>query len=102
MARNERRAGWMPAAWSTGVLARLCRDTRGNTLAIVAASLVPLTAMIGSGLDMSRAYLAQNRLQLHLQMWGAIYVLAFIGAAATLLITVAERFALHWHSSQRD
>ena len=44
----------------------------------------------------------QNRLQLHLQMWGAIYVLAFIGAAATFLITVAERFALHWHSSQRE
>jgi NitT/TauT family transport system permease protein len=44
----------------------------------------------------------QNRLQLHLQMWGAIYVLAFIGATATFLITVAERFALHWHSSQRE
>jgi len=44
----------------------------------------------------------QNRLQLHLQMWGAIYVLAFIGATATFLITLAERFALHWHSSQRE
>jgi NitT/TauT family transport system permease protein len=45
---------------------------------------------------------AQNRLQLHLQMWGAIFVLAFIGAAATFLLTVSERFVLHWHSSQRD
>ncbi len=45
---------------------------------------------------------AQNRLQAHLQMWGAIFVLGFIGAAATALITFAERFALHWHSSQRE
>jgi len=47
----------------TGLLARLARDIAGNTLAIMAASLIPLTAMIGSGVDMSRAYLAQNRLQ---------------------------------------
>ena len=46
-----------------GVLRRLARDKAGNTLAIVAAALIPLTAMIGSGVDMSRAYMAKARLQ---------------------------------------
>lgn len=46
-----------------GVLVRLARDTRGNTLAIVGAALVPLAAMIGSGVDMARAYMAKTRLQ---------------------------------------
>lgn len=46
-----------------GWLARLLKDTRGNTLAIVGAALIPLTAMIGSGVDMSRAYMAKTRLQ---------------------------------------
>jgi len=46
-----------------GFLGRLRRDMRGNTLAIVGAALVPLTAMIGSGVDMSRAYMAKTRLQ---------------------------------------
>lgn len=46
-----------------GWLARLLKDTRGNTLAIVGAALIPLSAMIGSGVDMSRAYMAKTRLQ---------------------------------------
>jgi len=46
-----------------GFLTRLVRDARGNTLAIVAAAMIPLTAMIGSGIDMSRAYMAKTRLQ---------------------------------------
>ena len=46
-----------------GVLRRLARDARGNTLAIVGAALVPLAGMIGSGVDMSRAYMAKTRLQ---------------------------------------
>jgi Flp pilus assembly protein TadG len=46
-----------------GLLTRLRRDSRGNTLAIVGAALIPLTAMIGSGVDMSRAYMAKTRLQ---------------------------------------
>ena len=45
------------------MLVRLLNDSRGNTLAIVAAALVPLTAMIGSGVDASRAYMAKTRLQ---------------------------------------
>jgi Flp pilus assembly protein TadG len=45
-------------------LSRLAQDAKGNTLAIVGAALVPLTAMIGSGVDMSRAYMAKTRLQM--------------------------------------
>ncbi|MGE3747087.1 MAG: pilus assembly protein TadG-related protein [Sphingomonadaceae bacterium] len=43
---------------------RLARDTAGNTLAIVAAAIIPLAALVGSGIDMSRAYMAQARLQM--------------------------------------
>lgn len=46
-----------------GFLARLTADNRGNTTAIMAAALIPLLAMIGSGLDMSRAYLVKSKLQ---------------------------------------
>jgi len=53
-----------PASFSFfGLLARLRRDTRGNTLILVAISILPLLAMIGSGIDMGRGYLAQTRLQ---------------------------------------
>jgi len=43
---------------------------------------------------------AQNR-NLTLQVWGCIFVLALMGAAATLLISALERRTLRWHSSQR-
>lgn len=44
-------------------LTRLPYDSRGNTLAMAAAALVPIAGMIGSGLDMSRAYMAQAKMQ---------------------------------------
>ncbi|MEJ6008997.1 TadE/TadG family type IV pilus assembly protein [Novosphingobium aquae] len=44
-------------------IARLSRDQAGNTLMIVAFSLVPILAMIGGGIDMGRGYLSQSRLQ---------------------------------------
>ena len=46
-----------------GFLYSLRRDVRGNTLVIVGAALIPLTGIIGSGVDMSRAYMAKTRLQ---------------------------------------
>lgn len=46
-----------------GFLARLGRDERGNTFAIVGAAMIALAAMMGSGVDMSRAYMAKLRLQ---------------------------------------
>lgn len=45
------------------LLGRLCRDRSGNTLAMIAAALVPLLAMVGGGIDMGRSYLSQSRLQ---------------------------------------
>jgi Flp pilus assembly protein TadG len=46
-----------------GFLARLLRNQAGNTMAIVAAAIIPLAALIGGGLDMSRAYMARARMQ---------------------------------------
>lgn len=46
-----------------GLLARLGKNQAGNTLAIVAAAMIPLAGMIGGGLDISRGYLGQTRLQ---------------------------------------
>ena len=45
------------------MLRRLSQDTAGNTLAMIAAALVPLLAIVGGGVDVSRGYLAQSRLQ---------------------------------------
>lgn len=44
-------------------LTSLARDTRGNTLAIVAAAIFPLAGMIGGGVDISRMYIVKTRLQ---------------------------------------
>lgn len=44
-------------------LAALLRDRRGNTLPIVAASLIPLLAIVGGGVDASRGYLTKTQLQ---------------------------------------
>ena len=42
---------------------RLAKDTTANTIAISAASLVPIMAMVGGGVDASRYYMAETRLQ---------------------------------------
>ncbi len=44
-------------------ITRFGRDVRGNTLVIVGIAMIPLSAMIGSGVDMSRGYMAQARMQ---------------------------------------
>lgn len=51
----------MPAR--RGLFARLACDVAGSTLAIVAASIAPILAMVGGGIDMGRSYLAESRLQ---------------------------------------
>lgn len=45
------------------LLKRLLRDRAGNTLALIAAGLVPMLAMVGGGIDMGRSYLSQSRIQ---------------------------------------
>lgn len=52
-----------PRQRPTTFLGRLRTDVRGNTLIIVAFAMMPLIAMMGSGLDMARAYVARDRLQ---------------------------------------
>ena len=50
--------------WSLfAFLRRLRKDAGGNTLAICAAAILPLTAVIGSGLDLSDAYMTRQRMQ---------------------------------------
>ncbi len=44
-------------------LQSLASDATANTIAIAAASLVPLMAMVGGGVDASRYYMAETRLQ---------------------------------------
>jgi Flp pilus assembly protein TadG len=46
-----------------GILKRLRRDATANMMAIGAASIIPLIGVIGGGVDASRMYLAQSRLQ---------------------------------------
>lgn len=45
------------------ILMRLYRNQAGNTLAIVAASIIPLAGLIGGGVDMSRGYMVRARMQ---------------------------------------
>ncbi|WP_428631142.1 pilus assembly protein TadG-related protein [Sphingopyxis sp.] len=42
---------------------RLSRDQRGNAMMLTAAAIVPVLGMVGSGIDIGRAYMAQLRLQ---------------------------------------
>lgn len=42
---------------------RIASDATANTLAFSAASMVPVMAMVGGGIDTSRFYMAQTRLQ---------------------------------------
>ena len=44
-------------------LRRLRRDVRGNALAMMAIAIIPITAMVGSGMDLARTYMVQSRLQ---------------------------------------
>ena len=40
----------------------LVKDTRGTTLALVAAAIIPMIGVIGGGLDLARAHLVKSRL----------------------------------------
>jgi Flp pilus assembly protein TadG len=44
-------------------LTRLARDSSANTMAIMAISLVPLSVLVGSGVDTARMYVVKSRLQ---------------------------------------
>jgi Flp pilus assembly protein TadG len=46
-----------------GFLSRLRRDQAGNVIAIVGASIIPMIAIIGGSVDISRGYMVKVRLQ---------------------------------------
>jgi Flp pilus assembly protein TadG len=46
-----------------GFLTRLARDRRGNTLAMMAIALIPMTGLAGSAVDTARVYYVKVRLQ---------------------------------------
>lgn len=46
-----------------GFMTRLRQDARGNTLAMMAAMMIPLGAFAGSAIDMGRLYAVKSRLQ---------------------------------------
>lgn len=52
----------MKTMQSSTFLSRLRRDQKGNALAMVAASVIPLVGAIGGGVDLTRAYMAEARL----------------------------------------
>lgn len=47
----------------TSLLSRFIKDERGNTFFLVAAATLPLIGIVGSGVDIGRAYMADLRLQ---------------------------------------
>lgn len=59
-ARNSR---WSRARAVAACLRALARESSGNALMILAFSIVPLLALVGSSIDMGRAYLVESRLQ---------------------------------------
>lgn len=69
-------------------------------MALMGAVLGEFFAGASSGLGFA-IKLAQSR-SLTLQLWGSVFVLAFLGSLAISLLTLVERFVLHWHASQRN
>lgn len=54
---------WAQVRKAVTWLCLLAKDTSGNALMILAFSIVPLLALVGSSIDMGRAYLVESRLQ---------------------------------------
>jgi Flp pilus assembly protein TadG len=48
---------------SRGILSRLLRDEMGNTIAIMAAAVIPTIGLVGGAVDVSRLYLVKARMQ---------------------------------------
>lgn len=74
---------------SPRLLKRLAKDTTGNTLMLVAAATIPLTAMIGAGVDISRSYLVKSRLQAACDA-GALAARKFMTSTTLDSITISK------------
>lgn len=82
-------------SWRRGTvrfLARMLRETGGNVIIIVAASLFPLLALVGSGIDMGRGYLAETRLQQACDS-GVLAARKRLGTAAAVSATIPTNVA---------
>ena len=81
-----------PTPIQRSLFARLARDAAGNTLAIVAASIAPILAMVGGGIDMGRSYLAESRLQQACDS-GVLAARKKLGSAAVITGEVPDEVA---------
>lgn len=82
-------------SWQRGAarfLVRMARETAGNVIIIVAASLFPLLALVGSGIDMGRGYLAETRLQQACDA-GVLAARKRLGTAAAVSATIPTNVA---------
>ena len=67
-------------------------------LALIGAVLGEWFALVDEGLGVAiRKALNFNDVD---QLWGSILVLGFLGGSMLLVLSLAERVALHWHPSQ--
>lgn len=48
---------------NSGFLTRLAQDTAGTTMAMMAVAVIPLIGLVGGGVDASRVYIVQTRMQ---------------------------------------
>lgn len=48
---------------NSGFLRRLARNEAGNTLALMAAAMIPFTIVVGSGVDLAVTYMTRGKLQ---------------------------------------
>lgn len=70
-------------------------------LALIGAVLGEFFGLVKSGLGFALKTAQARGFRGIDQVWGCVFVLAFIGAVATFVLSVAERAVLHWHASHR-
>jgi Flp pilus assembly protein TadG len=80
----------VPVKPELSFLGRLRKDVAGNTLMLVAGAILPLTAMIGAGVDTSRIYLVKSRLQQACDA-GALATRQKLGGGASLTTDVRSQ-----------
>jgi Flp pilus assembly protein TadG len=73
-----------------GIMTRLAKDKRGATLPMMAAAIIPIAAMVGAGLDMSRVVLVRTRLQQACDA-GAVAVRRSMSATNSSTTTLANK-----------
>ena len=79
-----------PALARRTFFSRLRSDVAGNAIMLVAGAIFPLTAMIGSGVDMSRIYLVKSRLQQACDA-GALATRQSLGGGASLTNSIKDQ-----------